>query len=308
MGCLNSTGQFAHWFGNIHLSGLCNRSCYFCIGQHMMALDPLDVMDTWPLPGIDRFVDECNRRGISEINVTGSNTDPLLYKRTWRLRAYLGETIPGLVMKIRTNGAKPSADLRYYDGGSVTCCSMTPDIYRAMMGQGHPPNWDELGQWMGHWRHAPKVNIVLGPENTVENANGVIDWCETIAHIEDATRDWVNGGIKRFNLREPYGQPRVGNPFDLSDPWMLGVTERVEDRLGMPTYRVWGDILVTYWDVHYCEVESVNLYANGNVSIDYPISRGHDPATGKVLDQTHWQHGRHTEQWVTLRRPKKELV
>lgn len=56
MGCLNSDGSFSHWFGNIHLSGPCNRKCYFCIGQHMMALDGENNLDTWPLKNIDGFV------------------------------------------------------------------------------------------------------------------------------------------------------------------------------------------------------------------------------------------------------------
>jgi hypothetical protein len=66
----------------------------------------------------------------------------------------------------------------------------------------------------------------------------------------------------------------------------------------MPTYR-WKDMLVTYWDVHYCEVESVNLYANGRVSLTYPITKGHD-YRGKVIPQEQWgaEHGRHVEQWV----------
>lgn len=55
-------------------------------------------------------------------------------------------------------------------------------------------------------------------------------------------------------------------------------------------------MLVTYWDVHYVEVESVNLYANGLVSETYPVTAGHHP-TGFVLDQSHFGVGRQSEQW-----------
>ena len=119
MGCLNSKGNFTHWFGNIHLSGPCNRSCYFCIGQHMMAFDSLNVLDQWPLINIDRFVDDCYAKSISEINLTGSNTDPMLYKHIDRLYNYLYETVPNLRFGIRTNGIK-ILDLPPYLSGMNT--------------------------------------------------------------------------------------------------------------------------------------------------------------------------------------------
>ena len=89
MGCLNYNEGFPHWFGNIHLSGPCNRSCYFCIGQHMMALDPINNLSRWPLKGMREFLGHCLGHGIREINVTGSNTDPLLYEHTRKLKDLL---------------------------------------------------------------------------------------------------------------------------------------------------------------------------------------------------------------------------
>lgn len=64
MGCLNYNKGFEHWFGNIHLSGPCNRACYFCIGQHMMAVDAENNLNTWPLLGIEEFVVLCQQAGI----------------------------------------------------------------------------------------------------------------------------------------------------------------------------------------------------------------------------------------------------
>jgi hypothetical protein len=55
----------------------------------------------------------------------------------------------------------------------------------------------------------------------------------------------------------------------------------------MPFWDIHG-IEVTYWDVHYVEVESVNLYANGYVSINYPITKGVAFDKGLVLDQSHF--------------------
>ena len=279
MGCLNSTGQFSHWFGNIHLSGSCNRKCYFCIGQHMMALDSLNNLHSWPLKNIDAFIESCKTHRISEVNITGSNTDPLLYRHTRELHNYLAARIPDFIFGIRTNGVLALArqDIwQLYDKASISIPSFDPAIYKKMMGEADIP---DLKKILEVSQGKPiKINIVLGPENV--HSGDLFKTIKTLASI----------GIKKVNLREPYGQPHVGNPLEEYSP------ER--KMLGMPFYNYKG-IDVMYWDVHYVEVESVNLYANGVVSETYPVTKGHCPNTGKVLGQEHFQKsGRQQEQWI----------
>lgn len=282
MGCLNSNQGFSHWFGNIHLSGGCNRSCYFCVGQHMMALDPLNNLDEWPLSNIGQFVEDCLGKGIAEVDVTGSNTDPLLYKHTDRLANYLRERIPGLVLGLRTNGACTYGHEKVwalYDKGSVSVTSLREDIHRATMGQGKPANFWSI---LDVAPFLPKVNVILCPETCIQSE----DLRETIMSLSA----W---GIERVNLREPYGQPHIGDPMP-----QLGFGQ-VDTVLGMPVYE-YENSRVTYWDVHYVEVESINLYANGRVSLAYPITKGHCDTTGEVLDQSFFRtSGRVRDQWAS---------
>lgn len=280
MGCLNSTGVFQHWFGNIHLSGPCNRSCYFCIGQHMMALDGLDTLDAWPLPGFEEFVAKCQAHHVKDVYLTGSNTDAMLYLHARELR----QALPGhMRLGFRTNGVSVSRleQLLPFDMGSITVCSFNEAIYEKMMGRGAPPDIERI-RALAHEAHVDlKVNIVLGPENRGD------DLMRTLQRLKDY-------GITKVNVREPYGQPHIGDPFRGT------AMPRIGTRLGSPVYGM-RPMTITYWDVHYVEVESVNLYANGTVSEDYPITRGHAPE-GTVLDQSKFKHGRHREQWVTLRK------
>ena len=282
MGCLNSTQSFAHWFGNIHLSGPCNRSCYFCIGQHMMALDTLNNLDRQDLDGLDSFLDACVARGVREINLTGSNTDPMLYKHVWRLRRALRSRISECVFGVRTNGVAVEAHpdrWMAFDKASISITSLDPDIYAATMGRGMPPNVPAILSMPGPMN--VKVNIVLCPE-TVDSGD-VFRTIEALAEM----------GVRRINLREPYGQPHIGDPIDNG-------YRKTGGCLGMQTYEHNG-CKITYWDVHYVEVESVNLYANGVVSEDYPITRGHDAKTGLVQGQEHFAtSGRVRPQWVTI--------
>ena len=277
MGCLNSTSAFSHVFGNIHLSGPCNRKCYFCIGQHMMALDSENNLDTWPLTNIDKFVEQCLERGVKEVNLTGTNTDPLLYKHAGKLTDYLRKHIPGVKLGIRTNGVHSIGNYWWYDKMSVSVCSLDGEINKKMMG-GQPGAVEFFANTFGN---DFKVNIILGPENTRDG-----DLFRTLKRL-------VLMGVTRVNLREPYGQPHIGDP-------MASLCIPSSPRLGMPVYQ-WGPMEVTYWDVHYVEVESVNLYANGRVSSDYPITRGH-AESGEVHDQSFFPGGRVREQWMTLRR------
>lgn len=281
MGCLNYGAGFNHWFGNIHLSGPCNRSCYFCIGQHMMELDRENNLNRWPLIGIDAFIEQCLKKNVCEINVTGTNTDPLLYKHTEKLKNYLKKHIPNLIFGVRTNGVSWCTHferIELYDKGSITICSLNNKIYKQMMGRGFPPDIVGMSCNLTNWNNF-KINIVLGPENITDVFN---------------TLDFLEGmefPVKRVNLREPYGQPTIGNILEKNE-----IAIYKKDVFGNPCYDYEG-LEVTYWDVHYTEVESVNLYANGRISLTYPITLGHSD-NGIVIPQSEWDYGRHNKQWV----------
>lgn len=275
MGCLNSTGQFAHWFGNIHFSGPCNRSCYFCIGQHMMDLDPLNNLAKWPLPGFDEFVARCQARGVREVNLTGTNTDPSLYHHLPALAQELRRAIPEVKLGIRTNGVSVDhRDWTLFNKASVSVPTFDNATCRKIMG-GPPPDLARLLALPGP--RAVKLNVVLCPESLPQLRN-------TLAIAEFL-------GIRKINVREPYGQPHIGDPLPA-----LGL-EPLEPIFGMPRYR-FGAAEVVYWDVHWVEVESVNLYASGRVSETYPITRGHSP-NGTVIAQDQWlKSGRQQAQWL----------
>lgn len=284
MGCLNAGQGFEHWFANIHLSGPCNRSCYFCIGQWMPGQDSQNNLDTVDLRGYDWFVRECRERGIEEVNITGSNTDPLMHSDLSSLCAKLRRS--GFKrIGIRTNGVlleKMRHVLWCVQKASISVTSLDPKLYRETMGSGEPPNVREIAQMCSDRGVELKANVVLCPET--------VDSCDIYSTI----RGLVGAGFRKINLREPYGQRHVGNPIAA-----IGVEP--ESRVhGMPRYVFdEGDerVEVVYWDVHYVEVESVNLYADGHVSVLYPVSLGHSTTLGEVHPQGEFGRGRQRPQW-----------
>jgi hypothetical protein len=253
----------------------------------MMALDPFNVLAKWPLEGLEDFVRECRRRNIREVYLTGSNTEPLLYQHLGKLVEYLRQEISGVHLGIRSNGVLIPEQIEewlLFDEGSITICSTSTEINQQMMG-GPPPNLKEISKLCQDQLMQVTINITLGPENKT-------DIHYTLDDILNIDYPW-----KWINLREPYGQPEVGNPLE-------GWTKQGEI-YGMPFYLVdrdlydpsMGGIRVTYWNVHYVQVKSVNLYANGHISTDYAVSKGHDPVMGEVKDQSQFVHGRQVKQW-----------
>ena len=287
MGCLNYKEKFDYVFGNIHLSGPCNRSCYFCIGQWMPGQDMNNNLGKEPLKGYGEFVEACKSRGVTEVNLTGSNTDPLLKQDLGSLVKRLKEDFE--VVGIRTNGARIGLLEELLEEGavdkiSISVTSMDPALYIKTMGPGKPPELSRIVDVCKKLGVDLKVNMVLCPE--VQELE-----------FDQAMLAFYKAGVRRVNLREPYGQSRVGNPLEDSQekgriygmPYYLYSLEPYHNRVD--------EMKVTYWDVHYCHVESVNLYADGTISHDYPISLGHSESLGEVHSQDKFRQGRQRLQW-----------
>lgn len=286
------------------MSGPCNRSCYFCIGQHMMTLDPLNNLHQWPLPGLEEFVQALCAKGIQEVNVTGSNTDPLLATNLEKLKDYLKDKLPNLIFGVRTNGVAIFSHperWRLFDKGSISITSFDEDIYQRTMGQGKPPNLSCIQELClnncGPSWDKVKINIVLCPELFEQTQLDYED--EFRADILNTLYQLNRLGITRINLREPYGQPEIGSRFiELLDKQIE--FRRKSALFGNECWDYYGTEVVR-WNVLYTEVESVNLYANGVVSTTYPVTQGCDPVNGKVEGQENFvRSGRVRSQWLTV--------
>lgn len=301
MGCLNSKADFDHWFGNIHLSGPCNRSCYFCIGQWCPGQDMNNNLKDWPIKGLGPFISKCATSEVTEVNITGTNTDPLMMTHLQRLIAEL--RMSGFKkIGIRTNGVltdKLIALFPFIDKLSVSITTLDPDLYVKTMGSGAPPDIRKIVYLAEHFDVDVKVNMVLCPETLVETGGPMLP------RLSKDIWDLADLGVKVVNLREPYGQPHIGNPLE---KWEYDKPK--ETLYGMPVYQPipYQDFKIIYWDVHTVEVESINLFADGTVTTDYPVSRGHSESLGEVHPQSNFKQGRQKAQWVKEMKTKTMLL
>lgn len=218
-----------------------------------MDLDSYNNLHKFPLDGIDDFIAECKVHDINRIIVTATDTDPMLYTHTVELREYLAERIPDLQMIVQTNGVAVNRDTlaawECYDEASLHICSFDPMIYNYMMGRGAIPNVQEI---MNMSEHMKDVRLSI----TLSNANKGGDLYHSFRRAQIM-------GIKRVILVEPWGQPHIGDPF-------AGKLDPTDTYLGMPVYTIM-DVSVLYWDLASSEANSVNLFADGKVTVEYPI-------------------------------------
>ncbi len=99
-----------------------------------------DNLHTFPLKGLDRFVEQLREHGITQISLTGTNTEPQLYAYESELRSILRERIPGVKISLHTNGLlvlrKIEVFNQYYDRAAISFPSFQPDTYHKLTG--HP--------------------------------------------------------------------------------------------------------------------------------------------------------------------------
>lgn len=167
--------------------------------------------------------------------------------------------------------------MKVIDWGSITVCSTDYAINMEMMG-GPPPDLGELSLFT-HLENF-KINCVLGVGNS-HILNGI--------ELVNLANKY---GIKKINLREPYGQAHIGHRF---------MPDKLSGHILQDSVPYWllDGVEVYYWDVHIVAVRSINLYANGRISTDYPITKGHI-STGIVQSQDNFEgHQRRQKQWIT---------
>ena len=118
------------------LSWPCNARCPFCIGKSLNSQLNQNNLSLFPLKNIDNFLQILIDKGISEISLTWTTTDPLLYQYQRELIASIRTRIPQAKISLHTNGRlllqqKDIASL--YDRISLSLPSFDEVTYHRMM-------------------------------------------------------------------------------------------------------------------------------------------------------------------------------
>ena len=238
-------------FANILLAGPCNRSCPFCIGRRLPDSVNEANLDRFPPAGLEALVDAVNAHRVREVVLTGTTTDPQLYRHEGRLIRLLRERLhAGARLSVHTNGARALAKMvvfNAYDRACLSIPSLEPDVYERMMGSRRVP---DLGAILRAATIPVKVSCVVNEHNAAGLA-GFLAACRRL-------------GVRRVVVRRLFGDAR-----DWPVPPGLA---RVGDFRGNAVYDLDG-MEVTWWDFDAAGLRSLNLFADGTLGTSYLLAR-----------------------------------
>jgi molybdenum cofactor biosynthesis enzyme MoaA len=238
-------------FANILFSGPCNLHCPCCIGKMLLPLGLPDNLDLFPLRGLDTFLSLVNEEGISQISITGVDTDPQLYRHEERLLSYIrSRTGRDTRISLHTNGRlilEKSRVFNLYDRATISFPSFTRDIYRKMTGSSEVPDLQGI---IRQSRIPLKVSTLISEHNVRE--------------MREHLQALKSLGILRVVLRKPYGEESERNPFQSLAPGSYFMNNPVYDFRGLE---------VTYWQFETTDASCLNLFSSGEISRSYLLER-----------------------------------
>lgn len=237
-------------FANILFAGPCNLRCPHCIGKQVDPALNRNNLDEFPLRSLDAFVELLRVHRVRQLVLTGTNTDPQLYRHEARLIRWLREQLPEAQFSLHTNGQlalKRMDVFNLYDRASLSLPSFDPDTYEKMTGSRRVP---DLGTIVRAARIPVKVSCIVN-EHNVGQVDAFLARCHEI-------------GIRRLVFRQLYGDPRRWNILSNLAPVSTYHNNPVYDCRGME---------VTYWRFDRTTSTSLNLFSDGSISSEYLLAR-----------------------------------
>jgi molybdenum cofactor biosynthesis enzyme MoaA len=236
-------------FANILFAGPCNLRCPYCIGRQVDPALNRSNLDEFPPRYLDAFVELLQHHCVRQIILTGTTTDPQLYRHEARLIRRLREQLPQAQLSLHTNGqlALEKMDVfNMYDRVSLSFPAFDPDVYEQMTGSRRVPDLVTIVQAA---RVPVKVSCVINEHNA-----GQVD--AFLARCHEV-------GIRRVVLRQLYGDPRRWDVLSGLTPVRIYRHNPVYDYVGME---------VTCWDFDRTTSTSLNLFSDGTISTEYLLT------------------------------------
>jgi molybdenum cofactor biosynthesis enzyme MoaA len=238
-------------FASILLSGPCNLRCPYCIGK---MLDPLRMpsnLHEFPLKGLEQFLRRVNEEGITQLSITGTNTDPQLYGFEEELLAFIrSRTGEKVQISLHTNGHLVLKNLHAfnsYDRAAISFPSFKRETCRLMTGSSRVVDLESILRLS----EIPiKISTVISEHN--------------IPEIEDHLGALKDLGIRRVVLRKLYGDRVIQNPLKDFAPRRYLMNNPIYDYGGME---------VAFWHFESTRASCLNLFSSGEITESYLLER-----------------------------------
>lgn len=252
-------------FANILFAGPCNRACPWCVGRALPAPLNQENLTHYPPRNLDALIEAVNAQRLRDVILTGTNSDPQLYRHERRLLALLRRRLhEGARLGLHTNGARVLRRLETfnrYDRACISFPSFDPQRYQRLMGS---PQVPDLAAILAAATIPVKVSAVVNEHNE-DDLGPFLSHCRAI-------------GVRRVVLRRLLGDQRPFAPIAGLRP--------VGHFKGNPVCDYEG-LQVTLWCFDRTRaLRSLNLFADGTLSASYllhdaPAPRGRSADDGR---------------------------
>ena len=240
-------------FANILFAGPCNRACPWCIGKKLPEEVNQSNLDLWPLQNLESLIARVNEENVPEIVLTGTVTDPHLYRYEGELIEELRRRLhPGARISIHTNGVlslKKLSVFNLYDRAAISFPSFDPDTYEKLMGSRHVP---DLARILERATIPVKVSAVVNEHNE-PGVEAFLEQCRAI-------------GVRRLVLRRLFAEGGDHRPWPF-----FGGLRPVGQYRGNPVMDFSG-MEVTLWSFEAATCRSLNLFADGTLGTSYLLT------------------------------------
>lgn len=223
--------------------------CPFCIGRQIAPTRTPDNLCEFPPRNFEAFPAAVRQYGITEMTLTGANTDPQLYRHEARLMRRIRRELPRVRLSLHTNGlmALRKMDVfNSYDRVTVSFPSFDPAIHRKITGVRKMANLPEI---LRQTTVPVKVSAILN-EHTVPHLDNFLTRCAAI-------------GVKRVALRRLFGEMRRWDILADETPVRYFRRNPVFNFRGME---------VTVWNFMETSTRALNLFSDGTISGEYLLA------------------------------------
>ncbi len=242
-------------FANILFAGPCNQCCPYCIGQQVDPALNRNNLNEFPLRNLDFFVTLLRQHRVRQIVLTGTTTDPQIYRHEARLIRWLREKVPGVRISLHTNGQlalKKMDAFNLYDQATVSFPSFDPDTFQRMTGARRMPDLAAIVQTA---RIPVKVSCLIDEHNATQ-IDEFLARCRAI-------------GVRRLVFRQLYGDSRQWNILSTLTPVAFYRNNPIYD---------YHSVEVTCWNFDRATSSSLNLFSDGSISTEYLLTKHRTPS------------------------------
>lgn len=261
-----------YMFANINLLGKCNANCYFCLGKDIPNLlnihNQLHVhFSEWK--NFEKFLKDCESRGIKKLYLTGQNTDALLYEYFDELIDYIQDR--GFELGIRTNGyliEKHLREIRKLKGGvGLSIHSLDSETNNKIMGRPDILDWERLIPAIKSDTNHIRVAVVINRYNK-DQIMDIIKYLSKFDEIDYIQARRISTDTREDTLLEDVEiyenlYREVEKKFGIYDTFYNA--QRI---------RIFGKE-VCWWRTVETTANSINYFTDGTISGNYFVVEGY---------------------------------